>query len=270
MPFADANGQRLYYELSGEGEPLVCVMGLATDHLGWLPQMQAFGAAHRTLVFDNRDVGQSSDADSDYEISDMAADTLALVDELELESFHLVGVSMGGAISQELTLAAPERVRTLTLAVTYAGFGEWGRRRAASRLALAEKTEFEHFVEELLVLNLSESLFEDNPRLVDLVRQAMHNNPHRQPPEAFKRQADASGRHETRDRLGSLALPVHVIGAEQDLMVPVWKSKQLAELIPSAKLTIFDGAPHAVQLERADEFNRAVLDFIAEHEPARA
>ena len=57
-------------------------------------------------------------------------------------------------------------------------------------------------------------------------------------------------------------MPVHVIGAEHDILVPVWKSRELAELIPGARLTVIAGAPHGANLERADEFNRAVLDFI--------
>ena len=104
--------------MHGDGEPLLCVAGLACDTLVWIPQIQAFAAAHRTVIFDNRDVGQSSMADGDYEIADMARDALALADELELDSFHLLGVSMGGAIAQEIAIQAPERVRTLTLAVT--------------------------------------------------------------------------------------------------------------------------------------------------------
>jgi pimeloyl-ACP methyl ester carboxylesterase len=128
MPTIEANGQTLYYEVHGEGEPLVCVMGLAANSLAWALQVQAFAERHRTVIFDNRDVGQSSMAQEQYEIHDMARDTLALADGLGLDSFHLLGYSMGGAISQEVALTAPERVRTLTLAVTYAGTGNWGRK----------------------------------------------------------------------------------------------------------------------------------------------
>jgi 3-oxoadipate enol-lactonase len=128
MPSIGANGQSLYYELHGEGEPLVCVMGLSADTPAWALQLPAFSARHRTLIFDNRDVGQSSLADAAYEIADVARDVLALADALELGSFHLLGVSMGGAIAQEVALASPERVRTLTLAVTFAAGGPWTRK----------------------------------------------------------------------------------------------------------------------------------------------
>ena len=92
MGIAEVNGQRLNYEVHGEGEPLLCVAGLACDTLAWIPQVQAFAAAHRTIIFDNRDAGQSSMADRDYEIVDMARDALALADELDLDSFHLLGI----------------------------------------------------------------------------------------------------------------------------------------------------------------------------------
>jgi 3-oxoadipate enol-lactonase len=94
MPTTEANGQTIYYEVHGEGEPLLCVMGLSADTLAWTLQVPAFAERHRTIIFDNRDVGRSSQAAGRYEIADMAADALALADALELDSLHLLGVSM--------------------------------------------------------------------------------------------------------------------------------------------------------------------------------
>jgi len=262
-----ASGTTIYYEEHGEGEPLLCVHGLATDTLGWVLQVPAFSKRHRTVVFDNRDVGQSSMAQAEYEVTDMAADALALADALELKTFHLLGVSMGGAIAQEMALAAPDRIRTLNLAVTFAGSGAWGTSLAATWADRVRRSSREQHVEELLLLTLSEELFEDAAKL-EFARNMMLQNPHPQDPEAFSRQLSASGRHDTRDRLASLTMPVHVIAAEHDLLVPVWKSDEIAALIGGSKLTVIEGAPHGVQFERAEEFNELVLDFIAEHEPA--
>src|SRR5204863_3771501 len=89
MPFADANGQRLYYEVAGEGEPLLMVMGLGADHLAWALQVPALGEHFQVVTYDNRDCGQSSYAEGPYEITDLAADAVALADALELDSFHL-------------------------------------------------------------------------------------------------------------------------------------------------------------------------------------
>ena len=263
MPIAEVNDQGLYYEVHGEGEPLLCVMGLAADTLSWALNVPGFAERHRTIVFDNRDVGQSSIADAPYEVSDMAQDALALADELELESFHLLGVSMGGAISQQLALAAPERVRTLTLAVTFASGGAYARELSRVWAARRQAISREQHVDELMLLCFSEELYE-NEEFIGYIRQMMLSNPHPQPPEAFARQLAAASSHDARDRLGSLSMPVHVIGAEHDILVPVWKSHEVAELIPGARLTVVERAAHGVNTERAQEFNTLVLDFIAE------
>ncbi len=264
MPFADANGQRLYYEVHGDNdaEPLLCVHGLSADTLGWIPQVPAWSERHRTVIFDNRDVGQSSRATGSYEVTDMAADALALADELGLESFHLLGLSMGGAISQEIALSVPERARTLTLCVSFGGGGAWGRLQGQVWAERAMNMTPEQRVDELMLLCFSEQAFE-NAEMVAYMRQMLLANPHPQEPEAFVRQLLSTSRHETRDRLAGLSMPVHVIGAEQDTLLPVWKSTELADLIPGARLTLIGGG-HAVNLERAEEFNAATLEFLAE------
>jgi 3-oxoadipate enol-lactonase len=269
MPHLKANGQELYYEVHGQGEPLLCMMGLAADTLSWLPQLPAFAARHRTVIFDNRDVGRSSMAEGPYEIRDMAQDALALADGLELDTFHLLGVSMGGAIAQEVALAAPERVRTLTLAVSFAGSGAYARKLSEAWGGRVQRMTREQRIDELLLLTMSEEWFED-AGTVEWLRGVMLNHPNPQPPEAFARQLDAASRHDARDRLGSLTMPVHVIGAERDILVPVWKSEELSGLVPGSKYTVLKAAPHGVTLERAEEFNGAVLDFIAEAGPVPA
>jgi 3-oxoadipate enol-lactonase len=262
MPFADTPNGRIYYEEQGEGEPLLCVMGLSADHLAWALQVPAWSERFRTITFDNRDVGQSFQAEGAYEVRDMAADTLALADALELDSFHLLGMSLGGAVAQELALAAPERVRTLTLVVTYPGAGKWGQERARLWAPEVLRKSREEHVDYLILYTTSEE-FHEKPEQVEFLRNVMLSNPHPQTPEAFGRQLGAGGRHEARDRIGSLSMPVHVIGAEHDTLVPVWKSTELAELIPGAELTIMEGAPHGVNIENAQDFNGIVLEFLA-------
>src|SRR2546423_3257745 len=267
MPSIEANGQTLYYEVHGEGEPLLCVMGLAANSLAWALQVNPFAERHKTVIFDNRDVGQSSIVDQPYEIRDMAQDTLALADGLDLDSFHLLGYSMGGAIAQEVALAAPERIRSLTLAVTYAGTGNWGSKFAELWGARRQRTSREEHIDELILMTLSEAYFK-NQAAVEYMRKMMLNDPNPQPPEAFARQLEASRRHDTKDRLGSLTMPVHVIGGEYDILVPIWKQREIAALIPHAKFTMIEGSAHGANVERASEFNALVLDFIAEHTAA--
>jgi len=262
MPHFENEGRALYYEIHGEGEPLLCVMGLSADQLAWTLQVPAFSERYRTIVFDNRDVGQSFRADGPYDVADMAQDTLALADGLALERFHLLGMSLGGTIAQELALAVPERVRSLTLIVTYASAGRWGREFA--RLwgrAAAQRTDEEH-IDWLILQTVSEEFYE-NEEAVEFLRNMLLANPYPQPRDAFLRQLDAGARHDTRDRLGALTVPTHVIAGEHDLLVPAWKSEEMAQRIPGAKLSVVPRAPHGINVERAEEFNALVLEFLA-------
>ena len=257
MPTAEG----LYYEDAGAGEPLVMVQGLGTDHFGWMLQVPELSKHYRVITFDNRDVGQSKQAEGPYEIADMARDGLALADHLELDSFHLLGMSMGGAITQEMALIAPERLRTLTLVVTFGGGGNWAAERGRLWAEIRGLIDRDTHLDWLLLFGMSEQFYDSSER-VEYSKQLMRANPHPQSAEAFQRQVNASARHEARHRLGSISVPTHVIGAEHDTLVPVWKSKEIAELIPGAHYSVMRGAPHALNMERAEEFNAMVLDWL--------
>jgi pimeloyl-ACP methyl ester carboxylesterase len=265
MPHATVNdaGLRLYYEQEGDGEPLLCIMGLGADTLSWAFQRAAFHAAHRTVVFDNRDVGRSDQASADYTTQDMARDALGLADALGLETFHLLGISLGGAIAQHVALLAPERVSTLTLAVTWVGSGAIGRLRGQLWAVEAERLDPEEFVDLLMLHTFSEEFFEDADRH-QWLRGALLATPNPQAPQAFARQARASRDHDLRGRLGELPMPAHVIVADRDAMIPPWKQRQLVEELPAAtEVTTIEGGAHGITLERAEEFNAAVLGFTA-------
>jgi 3-oxoadipate enol-lactonase len=267
VPHAEVNGQRLYYEVHGEGDPLVIVMGLGGDLLAWARQIPEFAKTYRVIAVENRDVGRSSYADGPYEIADMADDTLAVVDELGIDDFHLLGVSMGGAISQQIALKAPERVRTLTLCVTWGGGGRYMQVRSRLLGEIYKRLSHEEQVEFLMLQGMSEQFYENADAAAWLKRMIL-SNPNPQETEGWVRQLEACGRHDVRDRLADLAMPVHVVGAEHDGMVPPWKSTELAELIPGAKLTMLPGAAHLVNIEDADAFNAAVLEFLGQHADA--
>lgn len=265
MPTADVNGQRLYYRDQGDGEPLIAIMGLGAEHIAWSPQVPHWSERYRVVTFDNRDVGRSSRCDDAYEAADMAADVLALADELGIDDFHLVGMSLGGTIAQQAALAAPERTRTLTLIATFAGAA---REVTEMRLRVWEREVRsrtpEEMLESLMLLTLSERFFA-TPGAIDFIKNLAAQNPNPQDGEAFLRQARAAGRHDVRDRIGTLTMPVHVIGGDQDILIPLFKQRELAELIPGAELTVIEGAAHSMNIERGDELARAVRGFIDRH-----
>jgi pimeloyl-ACP methyl ester carboxylesterase len=262
MPNADLNGFDIHYDVHGEGEPLLCIHGLGVDRRGWVLQIPAWSKDYKMVIFDNRDVGQSSLAEADYSTADMASDALALADHLGLDSFHLLGISLGGMAAQQLALAAPERVKTLTLAVTHGGVRKAGQIRGHLLGSFARNLPPEDRVDNLLYLCYTEAFFE-NEEMFQFMRNALLETPYPQPPEAFARQAHAGANHDVRDRLQELTMPVHVIGAERDLMIPIWKAEELASLIPGSTYTVIKAAGHGVMWENGDEFNAAVTQYLA-------
>src|SRR4051812_2177787 len=122
MPHATIHGHDLFYERSGSGEPLLLIMGMSGTHLSWgEPFLQELRQNFEVCVYDHRGVGHSSPTEPGFTIADLADDAAGLLDELGWDSPHVVGISMGGMIAQELALRHPDRIRTLTLGCTYPG-----------------------------------------------------------------------------------------------------------------------------------------------------
>ncbi|HEX4427873.1 MAG TPA: alpha/beta hydrolase, partial [Frankiaceae bacterium] len=122
VPTAGDAGAELYWERSGAGEPLLLIQGMSGTHLSWgEPFLSRLETDFDCVVFDNRGIGNSGAIDAQFTIADLAADALAVMDAAGLETAHVLGISMGGMTAQELALAHPDRLRTLTLGCTYCG-----------------------------------------------------------------------------------------------------------------------------------------------------
>ena len=121
----------------------------------------------------------------------------------------------------------------------------------------------EEWLEEMMLLTLSENVFETQEGVDTMKRMALEN-PHPQPTDALIRQIRSMSRHDVRDRLGELTMPVHVIAGDRDLLIPPWKSEEVAERVEDSTLTILRGIGHSMNLERAEQFNAAVLDWLSE------
>lgn len=267
MPFANVNGLRLFHDEQGTGEPLLCIMGLASDHQAWGLQVPAFAERFRVIVFDNRDTGESTICDADYDVTDLADDALGLADALGLDRFHLLGISLGSAVAQHVALREPERIRTLTLAATWGGTAPaYAQMRADVWEREVRRCTAEEWLEEMMLLTLSERMFESEEAIAEIKRMTLEN-PHPQPTEALIRQIRATSRHDVRDRLGDLRMPVHVIAGDRDVLIPVWKSEEVAERVEDATLTVLRGIGHAMNMERVEQFNDAVLGWLTERAP---
>lgn len=253
----------LFHDEKGQGEPLVFLNGLSGDRLYWRGQLRAFGKGYRCLAVDNRDVGQSVYAGSPYTIGDMAGDVQEWLEGLNLPAAHLVGLSMGGAIAQEVALRAPGRVRSLILVNTLARADEWFRAQLrAFGLIRRQVADTPAFFDAILPWWVSHRFFDESDR-VSWLRSFLRQNPHPQGLDAFLRQLEALSHHDAADRLSAISCPVLLLAGEDDCVIPLRYSQRIQERIPHARLVVLHGVGHAPALEDAGQFNARLKEFLA-------
>ncbi len=267
MPLAEVAGRKVYYEVHGDaaGVPLVLVMGMAGTCKGWLAlQVPELAPHHRTVIFDNRGVGQSEDPGGPFTTADLADDLAGLLDALGEERAHVLGAFMGGMAAQEFALRHPDRLERLVLAGTYARpdakrkllVGKW-RQMAKSG------TRAEVFVAERLLWTLQDETLEQSD-LIEAMARSFPGDALPIPPDLFVRQCDACLGHDTLDRLHRIPHRTLVLCGRQDQLTPPRLHREMADELPAGHLVTFSYGAHLVFAESAQRFNHTVLQFLGE------
>ncbi len=268
MPCTDAPGFRMEYKTHGRGAPLLLINGLGSDRSEWLHQLPAFSRRFRVITFDNRGAGGSDTPPGPYTTAQMADDAAALLGHLGVERAHVLGVSLGGMVAQELALRHPDRVRRLVLACTAPG-GEGSLRPAPEVLklfVLSPGTDLEEGIRRVVPLLYSERYRRDCPREIEEFVRRRLAMPVSAQSNAWQLAAAMS--HAAWDRLGAIGIPTLVITGDGDMVVPPENSRRIAHRIPGAKLVVLPEAPHRLFAENAEAFNREVLSFLLAEMPA--
>jgi len=252
----------LYYEEHGRGEPLVLVPGFGTGLWIWYRQVPAFAERFRVIVFDPRGVARSAAQDAPFTMRDLAEDLAALLEELKVEKAHVLGASFGGFVAQEFALAHPSRTRSLILCCTsYGGTGHVPPKpETLAAIASTKGLNTSERVRENLLLAFSPRFAAEHPSEVERVVNLRAEN--HVPESAYLRQLQAAVAFDASARVGKISVPTLVITGDEDAIVPHQNSLNLAASIPGSKLRIIGGGSHAFFIEQADEFNRAVVDFV--------
>lgn len=262
MPFAELRtGIKMYYEIQGRGEDMLLIPGTGGSRGVWMHQLDALTPLFRCITLDLRGGGKSDKPLGQYTPKMLAEDVLALMDTLGLEKPHVAGFSLGSAIGQELTVAHPERVKSLSMHNTWAKTDRW------------MKIRFE--TSKFLLLNAPKDLYDQFRRWTLYSPEAIENGLADQldghgsssksdDKEAKARLYDADIAHDVADRLRMIDIPTLVTGGEQDNSVPLRYVQQVHQLIPRSKCHLFtgDGSSHHVCVERYQEFNAVQLEFL--------
>jgi pimeloyl-ACP methyl ester carboxylesterase len=256
----------MYYREHGQGEPLVMVQGFGGGHEGWFFQTRAFREHFRVVVFDNRGIGKTERSPSPYTIESMAQDTVGLMDALGIERAHVLGMSLGGIVAQEVAINYPERVMKLVLVCTHAGEGEVSDVHPDMLKALGieegstepdlTNVDMSDTMGTIVSLAFGKRLY--RMVLVPLAKYQMKKVGQG----AYREQLEAVVGHTTAERLGRVLSPTLVITGSEDRIVSPRSSEEIARLIPYARLVMVEGGSHAFNIEMRGVFNREVLDFL--------
>lgn len=255
-----ANGVELWFEQEGQGDDVLFISGLADEGACWVDQVAGLKDRYRVTTFDNRGVGRSSTPDGPFRITDFAADTIALMDQLGLERAHLVGSSMGGAIAQELALAHPDRVRSLVLNGTWCRGDRFLHEVFRNWMWSAEKAD--SIRDFLVTVNLwcfSPRIWNDGT--MDGWIDAAEASPYAQSVDAFCRSSEALIAHDSADRIEAITAPTLVTVGELDLCLPERYSRAIAERIPGARLVVVPDVGHQPFQEVPEQYNRLLSEF---------
>ncbi|NWF78092.1 MAG: alpha/beta hydrolase [Chloroflexi bacterium] len=263
MPLAKLNGININYEAEGHGEPLVMIMGFAANRNGWMPQIRSFKKYYRVITLDNRGVGKSDKPPGPYSTKMMADDTVKLMDFLGIEKAHILGLSMGGMIAQELAINYPQRVMKLILASTYASRDETSGDTA--QLAKFRELTPEKKLRAIIGLAFNKPVYRFTFALLARIQTKFMRASDRV---GIAGQSEACQQHNTLERLPLITRPTLVIVGTGDRVIKPVSSEIIAHRIPNAKLVRIQGGSHYLSLEMRKAFNREVLNFLKSDAPS--
>lgn len=267
MAKVEVAGREFHYERDGSGEPLLLIQGMSGTHVSWGEAFKgALEEAFDVVAFDNRGIGFSAPVNGPFTIAEMAEDTAGLLETLGLESAHVVGISMGGMIAQELALAHPERLRSLTLGCTYCGgpgsqlIPEENLQKLVAGMASGDR---EKAIRAGYEVNLSPGFRADEGHYA-----AFHEMATTVPAAkaTIELQAQAIFGHDTSGRLGETSAPTLIVHGIEDGVLPFPNGELIASLMPAARFEAFDGVGHMFWWEQPQRS----ADLIREHALAAA
>jgi len=278
MPKVKVNDIQVYYEVKGEGFPLVMINGGNENLDCWNPRLiEALSKRFKLVLFDNRDAGRTDASDREYTIRLFVDDTAGLMEALGVSKAHILGISMGGMIAQELAINYPEKVSKLVLCSTS---NQWSPNKEASRILLAmergcsieELAEIylsfpfvndypiDHIRRDPTVVNIfTADYVKENPDLVNLNHQRFWEHPPSK--EGSRRQFNAVKGFNTQGRLHQIRVPTLVLHGKKDFVFPPENGAILAEAIPNAKLVFFKKSAHYLA-EEMEEVIHVLTEFL--------
>ena len=264
MPTTQVGSHTVYYDDYGAGHPVLFMSGLGSTRLGWWKQIEPFAAKFRVINMDNRDAGDSALGTGPYTIADMAEDAAGVIQNLRLGPTHVVGISMGGMITQELAVRHPELVDKLVLVSTTAGGPTAvNAKPEIAALLMQVEEDIETRVRRTFTAIAGEGYMAAHPEDMEQIVKDATTKP--MSLESYQRQLGACIGHFSKgvaERLGQIIAPTLVAHGDYDPLIPYPNGQYLAAHIQGARLSTYPGVGHLPPIEAPERFNREVIEFM--------
>ena len=257
--FTLSDGERLFYQVDGEGPPLLLVAGLSGLSSFWKVHVPALAERFKLVVHDHRGTGRSSHSRIDYSVEQMAGDLLQLIDGLGIERAHLVGHSTGGAIGQTLAIDRPDRIDRLVLSASWTAADAYFRRLFRVRADQLDHGPAAYLRASALFTRPSWWIRE---HIAEIEAEEAASLAHFPPVEIMRGRIAAILRFDRRADLARVTAPTLVIGAQDDVVTPPYYSEELGRLIAAAETVVLPQGGHFFPRLFPQEFQRIVIEFL--------
>ncbi len=266
MPVVQGNGIDIYYEVQGEGEPLVLIPYLAADQACYAFQVAEYAKHFTCFTVDLRGAGLSGKPDSSYSTELLAEDIAAFMQAAGIDSAHVSGLSLGAATGMQLAAKHPERVKSLSLHSAWDATDPFLRAVVETWRIMAKGLDS---VTDMVIAGIfpwcfTPELYAARPEYIESLADFVRSRP-MPPVDALLHQSDAVLGHDATAALGAITAPTLITFGEHDVVTSTRFATPLSEGISNSELVVFSGAAHAPIYEITEEFNQRTLAFLQAH-----
>lgn len=264
MPKARVNDIEIYYEMKANGFPLIMINGLSEHTSSWDPYLiSGLSKRFKLLLFDVRGSGRTDISDKEYSIKLFADDTAGLMNAVGIPRAHVLGLSLGGMIAQELALSYPERIEKLVLCSTRCGGAQTAPapREKSMRLMIdSGKVPFEEMIRLTLQRFFTEEFIKNNPEFIKAYIKRRLSVPFSQ--EAIARYRNAMVTFGICPRLPQIKASTLIIHGKRDVVITPENAQLIDEKIPHSKVAYFENSGHLLAEDR-EKILATLIDFLA-------
>lgn len=262
MPKININGTGINYFEIGRGPALLLISGLGGDSSNWIEDVQFYKKYFRCISIDNRGMGKSDPVYGEFTIKDMALDAATLLSALKIKKAHILGLSMGGAIAQEIAISYPELADKLIISSSWAKANLYTKAVIKSIKEMNQKYELETFLKMMLLWCYGRTFYNNHPKKVKEMEEYRLQNPF--PKDTLNKQCIACLKHNTLSRLEKIKSKTLITAGDEDILTPKHYSQELANYIKRSNLIVFENLGHLHLWENPQIYRRTLLNFLLE------